>query len=400
MDMKINNIDYVYNTINKALTDKNPTNNGSETVNLINSDIGQISSDANKQYEYLCEIEGTTATEPTTNKSQNTFLSSDAINPSFIVDYSEKYAQMSKDIIANNSKADAEKKLELLEKAYKDSIDQGIKSLASDFQGFFNYAAGEWGYDKSNAPQFNTDEFISNLKNMANIAYTETKNAIKQGDYSGVKDKVNEKLTAIKSGTTIETMSYNDIQAVDDFLKTIPNLKNHVKEYFDDGTYRPAPGNWTAQQVADAMNSQYEKAEELVKSGKISEIVGRYVQATTSRNVSAFQKNFSYGVQMDIFQAEINKNNKFLDLLKSQQAEFNRKLLEFRKKNNMKAILIYLEALKGVANDIDALNGKAKKDNDNKNNLQNNPNSIVDSGIYKDISSRLNFKVEDIKSAS
>jgi hypothetical protein len=59
-----------------------------------------------------------------------------------------------------------------------------------------------------------------------------------------------------------------------------------------------------------------------------------------------------------------------------------------------------LEALKGVANDIDALNGKAKKDNDNKNNLQNNPNSIVDSSIYKDISSRLNFKVEDIKSAS
>ena len=382
---------FVNNVINTSATQVEEN----KTSNQINSDTGEISVEARQQYEYSKAIKGDISIVAN-DKDRNTFLSQNAIAPTFLADYAKKYAEISKDIIAGSSSEEAEKKLNLLNKAYNDAIKEGIESLANDFQNFFDYAAKEWVYDKNSTEQFQVDTFKSNLKAMADTAFTEAKNAIAQRDYSNLQEKINQRLSQFKSGDSIETMGYEDIKAVDNFLKTIPNLKNHIKEYFADGTYKEAPANWSIQQAADAMNREHQQAEEFSKSG-VSGVVGKYVQNAVNKNLLAFHKNFSFGLQMDAFQGELNKDDRYYKLLKSQQEEFERALKECRKKNHMKTVLIYLDALKGIEDQLKALKEKRAGDSKNKDALESNPNSVVDCDAFKALSNALNFKEDKVE---
>lgn len=398
-----NEIHNMYNLDSKILSIETAS---TSTINIGNTELedsSQISEDAKLQYEYMNRLKGSTSVTNNTSSigsntdKSDTFLSKDSIDPSFIEDYALNYVNIRKEISNENSKEEAARKIDLLDKAYSDAINQSAELLSYDFGKFFNYASYEWSYDNSDktSAKFDTEAFKTNVLSLADKAFSIANQAFKDNNFNGLQANIENELSNISSGSTIESMSYKDIKGVDNFLKAIPSFKNHVSEYLDDGTYKPVAGNWSAEDAANAINKEHSMVEDLLKSGNLSDSTGRKVYNTVLDNISAYHKKFAFGVQMDNDQNEINKDKSYYKLLKEQYEKFEKKLEEARKRNNMKMTLIYLEMLEGLKKSLNEASDKLKEDTDIKNNLSKNPNSVVDTDAYKAISSRENFKEDE-----
>ncbi|MBV7272242.1 hypothetical protein JMF89_11320 [Clostridiaceae bacterium UIB06] len=364
------------------------------TVSNLSQDSIEISNDARSQCNYITEFKtATTVTNHTPTlenitTSSNTFISSDSIDPEFIKNYSLKYVEIRKEILENSSQDEAAKKINLLDTAYNDAINSAAGSLASDFQNFFDYASNEWSYNNSEGEinKFDVDAFKNNILSLANEAFSVVKQAFNDNNFDNLQSKLENKLSNIQSGTTIESMNYTDIKEVDNFLKNLPKLKNHVKEYFDDGTYRPVSGNWTTSDAVNAINLEYTMAKNFLNSGGAYDSVKKTVYNTTLKNISSYHKRFAFDYQSDQNQDQINKDRNNYKLLKEQYENFEKKLDAAKKQNNMKMVLTYLEILNGLKTQLAEATAKLKDDTEAQNKLSKNPNNVVETEAYKDIS--------------
>lgn len=394
----------MFNLVNKISTIEPLSNLSQQLKSSPTTDNSEISDDAKLQYEYMNELKDSTDTvsnDPyieTNTSSRHTFLSKDALDPSFIENYALNYAKIRKEITEGNTKDEATKKIALLDRAYTDTVNEAAQVLSYDFQSFFDYASREWIYDKSNndIEKFDTEAFKNNVLSLSDKAFSLVNQAFKDNNLDNLEANIENELFSVQSGTTIESMNYKDIKEVDTFLKTIPNFKNHIREYLDDGTYRPVPSNWSTSDAVNAINKEHAMAEDLLKSGKVSSSTGTKVYNAVLKNISAYHKNFAFGIQIDDDQNQINKDKSYYKLLKEQYEKFEKKLEEARRKNNMKMTLMYLEMLAGLKNSLNEISDKLKEDIDAKNNLSKNPNSVVDTDAYKNISNGENFKEEEV----
>lgn len=374
------NMDYYINRISPARADLSlsPISNIEFT-----QDTSEISDDAKVQYEYTKELEA----------SQDTSLSQSSINTEFIKNYALKYADIRAEILKETPKNEIDKRIELLDKSYSNAVDNAAEKLSAYFQNFFDYSEKEWTYGNSSSKtdSFDKEAFKSNILSMSDSALAVVKQSFEDNSLDGLQSNIENELSSMKSGTTVESMNYTDINETYSFLKSLPQFKHHVQEYFDDGTYRPAADNWSTSDAADAINKQYALAEDFLKSGKVSSNTAKSVYNTVLENISAYHKNFAFGFQSDKFQEEINKDDSYYRLLSSQYDKYEKKLEESQGQNKMDIILIYLRMLSSYKDKLGEIKDKLKNDLDAKDKLSQNPESVSDTDAYKDISRLENF---------
>jgi hypothetical protein len=374
------NVDYYINRISPARADLSlsPISNIEFT-----QDTSEISDDAKVQYEYTKELEA----------SQDTSLSQSSINTEFIKNYALKYADIRAEILKETPKNEIDKRIELLDKSYSNAVDNAAEKLSAYFQNFFDYSEKEWTYGNSlsKTDSFDKEAFKSNILSMSDSALAVVKQSFEDNSLDGLQSNIENELSSMKSGTTVESMNYTDINETYSFLKSLPQFKHHVQEYFDDGTYRPAADNWSTSDAADAINKQYALAEDFLKSGKVSSNTAKSVYNTVLENISAYHKNFAFGFQSDKFQEEINKDDSYYRLLSSQYDKYEKKLEESQGQNKMDIILIYLRMLSSYKDKLGEIKDKLKNDLDAKDKLSQNPESVSDTDAYKDISRLENF---------
>jgi hypothetical protein len=374
------NMDYYINRISPARADLSlsPISNIEFT-----QDTSEISDDAKVQYEYTKELEA----------SQDTSLSQSSINTEFIKNYALKYADIRAEILKETPKNEIDKRIELLDKSYSNAVDNAAEKLSAYFQNFFDYSEKEWTYGNSSSKtdSFDKEAFKSNILSMSDSALAVVKQSFEDNSLDGLQSNIENELSSMKSGTTVESMNYTDINETYSFLKSLPQFKHHVQEYFDNGTYRPAADNWSTSDAADAINKQYALAEDFLKSGKVSSNTAKSVYNTVLENISAYHKNFAFGFQSDKFQEEINKDDSYYRLLSSQYDKYEKKLEESQGQNKMDIILIYLRMLSSYKDKLGEIKDKLKNDLDAKDKLSQNPESVSDTDAYKDISRLENF---------
>lgn len=374
------NMDYYINRISPARADLSlsPISNIEFT-----QDTSEISDDAKVQYEYTKELEA----------SQDTSLSQSSINTEFIKNYALKYADIRAEILKETPKNEIDKRIELLDKSYSNAVDNAAEKLSAYFQNFFDYSEKEWTYGNSSSKtdSFDKEAFKSNILSMSDSALAVVKQSFEDNSLDGLQSNIENELSSMKSGTTVESMNYTDINETYSFLKSLPQFKHHVQEYFDDGTYRPAADNWSTSDAADAINKQYALAEDFLKSGKVSSNTAKSVYNTVLENISAYHKNFAFGFQSDKFQEEINKDDSYYRLLSSQYDKYEKKLEESQGQDKMDIILIYLRMLSSYKDKLGEIKDKLKNDLDAKDKLSQNPESVSDTDAYKDISRLENF---------
>jgi hypothetical protein len=374
------NMDYYINRISPARADLSlsPISNIEFT-----QDTSEISDDAKVQYEYTKELEA----------SQDTSLSQSSINTEFIKNYALKYADIRAEILKETPKNEIDKRIELLDKSYSNAVDNAAEKLSAYFQNFFDYSEKEWTYGNSSSKtdSFDKEAFKSNILSMSDSALAVVKQSFEDNSLDGLQSNIENELSSMKSGTTVESMNYTDINETYSFLKSLPQFKHHVQEYFDNGTYRPAADNWSTSDAADAINKQYALAEDFLKSGKVSSNTAKSVYNTVLENISAYHKNFAFGFQSDKFQEEINKDDSYYRLLSSQYNKYEKKLEESQGQDKMDIILIYLRMLSSYKDKLGEIKDKLKNDLDAKDKLSQNPESVSDTDAYKDISRLENF---------
>ncbi|WP_446897214.1 hypothetical protein ACSVC9_09295 [Clostridium sp. LBM24168] len=337
--------------------------------------VSEISDDAQIQYGYIKEFQ-------------------DSINPDdpeFIENYALRYAKIRSEILKESPEDEIDKKISLLDKSYNDAVNNAAERLSRNFQNFFDYSAMEWSEGTSASKTFDKEDFKNNVLSMSNEAMSIVKQAFKDNNLDTLQSDIDNKLSSIKSGTTVENMNYKDIEEVDSFLKSLPQFKHHMKEYFEDGTYSPVTDNWSTSDAADAINKQYNLAKDFLGSGNISNDTAKNVYNTVLKNISAYHKKFAFGFQSDKFQEEINKDDSYYRLLKSQYDKYDKKLEEAQGQNKMNMILIYLRMIDSCKDNLTQIKDKLKNDRDAKDKLSRNPETVVDTDAYKAISSLETF---------
>ncbi|APM39261.1 hypothetical protein BS101_11140 [Clostridium kluyveri] len=370
-------------------------------------DIGYISDDAKLQYEYMQKLTG--AENNTENKSTaqatenihnsgNTFISENSVDADFIEKYALNYSTIRKEIMEQFSPEESDEKIAILDKAYNDAINTAAQSVTNDFQYFFDYASTKWSYgNTSNDNKFDAEAFKDNLLSLADKAISIVRQAFQNKDsdiLNNLEYNIKIKLSGNESVTNIENINYNDIKEIHNFLKELPKFKDHVREYSSDGTYNPVPGNWSTEDTANAINKAYTMTENLLKSGKISDFAGKKVFNTLLKNISAYHKSFAFSSQSDEYQNQINKDKAYYELLKKQYEKYEKKLEEVQKQKKMKLMLIYLEIMSPIKDQLTEAKNRLDESMAKKEALEQNPESVVNTGAYKDISSREIFNEE------
>ncbi|WP_368490705.1 hypothetical protein [Clostridium sp. BJN0013] len=393
--------------INKTSSLNLITNSSAESTNNLLHEIGYISDDGKLQYEYMQKITGlednkeASPTMPTLKNIQNngdTFLSENSIDADFIENYALNYAKIRKEIVEQFSPEEAEKKIAILDKTYNDAVNTAAQSITNDFQYFFDYASTKWSYDNnSNDTKFNRKAFKDNILSLADKAISVVKEAFKDKDsdmLNNLEYNIEIKLSSNESVTNIENISYNDIKEIHNFLKEIPKFKDHVREYSSDGTYNPVSGNWSTEDAANAINKAYTMTQDFLKSGKISDFTGKKVFNTMLKNISAYHKSFAFSSQSDEYQNQINKDKAYYELLKKQYEKYEKRLEESKEQAIMKLMLIYLGKMSTIKDQLTEAKNRLDEDMVKKDALSQNPESVVNTGAYKDISKREIFNEE------
>lgn len=332
-------------------------------------DISEISDDAHIQYIYIKELQD----------------SANPDNPEFIENYALQYTKIKSGILNESPENEIDKKINLLDKVYNDVVNYAADKLSHNFESFFNYSYTEWPQNDSESKAFDKEIFKNTVLSMSDTVMSVVEKAFENNNFDNLQLNIENKLSSIESGTT------TDIKEVAVFFKSLPQFKNHIKEYFEDSTYRPIANNWSISDAADAINKQYSMAENFLQSGNTSSNTAKTVYNTVLKNISAYHRNFAFGFQLDDFQAEINKDNSYYKLLKAQYDKYEKKLQDARKQNKMKIVLMYLEILGSYKDKLGEIKDKLKDDLDAKNKLLKNPESVVNTDAYKAISSLETF---------
>jgi len=376
-------------------------------------DISYISEDSKLQYEYMQKLKGvednienksSTEAPESIQGSGDTFISENAIDADFIGKYALNYSKIRKEITEQFSPEEAEKKIAVLDKAYNDAINTAAQNVSRDFKYFFDYASTKWNYgNTTNDNKFDAESFKNNLLSLADKAISVVRQAFQKGDsdtLNNLEYNIEINLSSDNSPSNIENISYNDIKEIHNFLKELPKFKDHITEYFSDGTYNPVPGNWSTENAANAINKAYNMTEDLAKSGKISDFAGKKIFNTMLKNISAYHKSFAFSYQSDKYQNQINKDRAYYELLKKQYESYEKKLAEVQKQKKMKLMLMYLEIMSPIKDQLIEAKNRLDESISKKESLEQNPESVVNTGAYKDISKHEIFNEEALLSNS
>lgn len=112
------------------------------------------------------------------------------------------------------------------------------------------------------------------------------------------------------------------------------------------------------------------------------------------KNISAYHKSFAFSSQSDEYQNQINKDKAYYELLKKQYEKYEKRLEESKEQAIMKLMLIYLGKMSTIKDQLTEAKNRLDEDMVKKDALSQNPESVVNTGAYKDISKREIFNEE------